>query len=980
MSAGRDDAVAIVGMALRFPGAADPETYWKNLAAGSDSIRRGSGPHAAGEIAAYGAIDGTDLFDPERFGLSRRAAALMDPQHRLFLLCALEALERSALDAGRFAGAIGVFGGAGRNDYAVALRRSGVDTSDVLFELGNEKDYFATTVSHRLGLSGPGLTVQSACSTSLLAVHLAVRALRAGDCDAALAGGAAASWPPPSSYPLSEAGIASADGICRPFDERASGIVPGDGVAAVVLMRLRDALERRHLIHAIVRGTAANNDGYKASFSNVSRTAQAQVMRDALRDAGVQPAEVSYVEGHGSATRIGDAVECEAMLDAYASGRRDPLRIGSVKSNHGHLREAAGAAGLIKTVLMLRHRTLAPTLHFECGIRELRGPSGMLQVQQQTEEWSAPGGTRYAAVSSFGRGGTNVQVILEEPPARTPCSAGSWSAVPLSTSSAVAFPALLEKAAGAVASSDHSLSEIAATFQEGRPSLAYRRVVVCRDAEDFARKEAALPAPVTALLDPSVAFVFPGAGDHYADMASGLYEAVGCFRAHADAALDALAREGGVDVRSALFSARPPGAVEDGRIDIAAMLRRSRQRRVVESVVDVHAGLFVVEYALARLLIDRRVRPSLLIGHSLGEIVAATIGGIFSLDDAARFVCARARLITQLPAGAMLALPLPEDEVRSLLRGDLRVAAINAPSRTVVTGSVPDVESLAAELASRQIAAFRLPIDRACHHEAMLDLGARLEAELAHATLRPPAIPLISNVTGQPLEASRATDPGYWSEHLFRPVRFAEGAAHLREIGIVVECGPPTLASSIAELNPGTETVSMLRPTFLNKADVAHWLEALGSLWSQGVEVEWPEEAGARGSHLAELPGSPLELRPFGLPVAHVVPAPGPCEVFLHMPPRTARDARSADEPPSTPDEWRVAEAFRRVLGVSVVGRRDDFFKMGGDSLAAAQLVGVLTRAFGEPLVAEQIFAGRTVSGIAHAVRQGGAFAKGSAS
>jgi len=978
MSVRREDAVAIVGMALRFPGASDPETYWEKLVAGSDSIRRGSGPHAAGEIAAYGAIDGADLFDPERFGLSRRATALMDPQHRLFLLCALEALERSALDAGRFAGDIGVFGGAGRNDYAVALRRNGIDTSDVLFELGNEKDYFATTVSHRLGLRGPGLTVQSACSTSLLAVHLAVRALRAGDCDAALAGGAAASWPPPSSYRLSEAGIASADGICRPFDERASGIVPGDGVAAVVLMRLRDALDRRHPIHAIVRGTAANNDGYKASFSNVSRTAQAQVMSNALRDAGVHPAEVSYVEAHGSATRIGDAVECEAMLDAYASGRPDPLRIGSVKSNLGHLREAAGAAGLIKTVLMLRHRLLAPTLHFECGIRELRGSSGTLHVQQQTEEWSAPGGTRYAAVSSFGRGGTNVHVVLEEPPERTPCRAGGWSAVPLSSSSAAVFPTLLERVAGAVASSDHSLSEIAATFQEGRPSLPYRRVVVCRDSQDFTRKGLALPAPVAAMQNPSVAFVFPGAGDHYAGMASGLYEATDCFRAHADAALDALAHEGGVDVRSALF-ARPPGGVEDGRIDIAAMLRRTRQRRVIESVVDVHAGLFVVEYALARLLIDHRVRPSLLIGHSLGEIVAATISGVFSLADAARFVCARARLITQLPAGAMLALPLPEAETRSLLRGDLRVAAINAPSRTVVTGSVTDVESLAAELASRQIAAFRLPIDRACHHEAMLDLSARLEAEISKATLRPPEIPLISNVTGQPLEASRATDPGYWAEHLFRPVRFAEGAAHLREIGIVVECGPPTLASSLAELFPGTETVSMLRPTFLNKADVAHWLEALGSLWTQGVEVEWPEEAGARDSHLAELPGSPLELRPFGLPAAEMVPAPGPSEVFLHMPPRTACDARSAGDPPATPDERQVAEAFRRVLGVSAVGRGDDFFKLGGDSLAAAQLVGVLKRAFGKPLVAEEIFAGRTVSGIAHAARQGGTLVKGNA-
>ncbi|HEX4964285.1 MAG TPA: amino acid adenylation domain-containing protein, partial [Thermoanaerobaculia bacterium] len=694
---GGQEGIAIVGLAGRFPGSADVEELWSNLRTGKECIRfftdeelaaEGVPPEALADpayVKAHGALDGIDLFDASFFDFTPREAEMTDPQHRLFLEQAYHALENAGYDPARYPGAIGVYAGVSANLYVLrnvlatpgALRDGGANQA----MLGGEKDFLATRLSYKLNLRGPSFTVQTACSTSLVATHLACRALLGRECDMALAGGVSAAVPQVAGYFYQEGGINSPDGHCRAFDAAAQGTVGGSGVGVVVLKRLSDALAAGDTIHAVIRGTAINNDGsQKVGYTAPGVDGQAAVIAAAQALAGVSPDEIGYVEAHGTGTPLGDPIEIAALTRVFraGTGRRGFCALGSVKTNLGHLDAAAGIAGLIKTSLVLKREEIPPSLHFREPNPRIDFASSPFFVNAELRPWPAGGEPRRAAVSSFGIGGTNAHAVLEEAPA--PATSGESRPLQLLVLSARSGEAL-EKATANLAAylAEHPgapLADAAFTLQVGRRALAHRRVLVARDAADAAAAlagrdpERLLTRTAEGGRRP-VVFLFPGQGAQYAGMGRELYEREPDYRAALDACAEILAsRLGGLDLRRALHP--EPGDAEAGR-------------RLQETGL-AQPALFAVEYALARLWMRWGVEPAALLGHSLGEYVAACLAGVFALEDALRLVAARGRLMQARPAGAMLAVPLSEAALTPRLTPALALAAVNGPALCVVSG------------------------------------------------------------------------------------------------------------------------------------------------------------------------------------------------------------------------------------------------------------------------------------------------------
>ncbi|HYX24301.1 MAG TPA: type I polyketide synthase, partial [Thermoanaerobaculia bacterium] len=691
--------VAIIGMAVRFPGAASLERFWENLRDGVESVSffgdeellaAGVDPALLRDpayVRARAVVDGVEDFDAAFFGFTPREAAVMDPQHRLLLECAWEALEDAGYDPERAGGRTAVYAGSGTSSYLFANL---LPNAPLLAAVGplqamllNDRDFLATRLSYKLGLKGPSLLVQTACSTGLAAVHVASQGLLSGESDLALAGAVSIALPAKEGYLYEEGGIASPDGHCRAFDAAAGGSVVGNGAGVVVLKRLADALADGDRVYAVIRGSAVNNDGAaRVGFTAPSVEGQAEVITESLLMAGVEPASIAYVEGHGSGTALGDPIEVTALVQAFAAaGGTDACALGSVKSNVGHLNTAAGLAGLVKAVLALQHATIPPSLHFarpnpQCDF-------GPFHVPTRALPWPAERSPRRAAVSSFGLGGTNVHAVLEEAPAAEPSGPSRpWQLLTVSARTETALDAACRRLADRLESEDLNLADVAFTLQRGRKAFAKRRAVVCRDR---AEAVAALRAGRGARggfegSERPVVFLFPGLGDHAVGMGRGLYESEPVFAAEVDRCAAILAPHLGVDLRDVLFAEPGPRPASDLRTLLrrnAAPLDEAGQR--LARTEYAQPAVFVVEYALARLLLSWGVRPQAMIGYSLGEYVAAALAGVLSLEDALALVAGRAKLIQELPAGAMLAVPLPESEVGPLLNEDLSLAATNGP-------------------------------------------------------------------------------------------------------------------------------------------------------------------------------------------------------------------------------------------------------------------------------------------------------------
>jgi phthiocerol/phenolphthiocerol synthesis type-I polyketide synthase E len=841
-------------MAGRFPGAGDLAELWENLRRGVESISRftpeemraaGADPALLADprwVPAGGVLADADRFDAPFFHFTPREAELLDPQHRLFLECAWGALEDAGCDPGRFPGAIGVFGGASLNTYLLHnLLPAGESIGNPQVAIAGDKDFLTTRVSYKLNLTGPSLDVQTACSTSLVAVVLAVQSLLNYQCDLALAGGVSAREPQRAGYLHQEQGILSPDGHCRPFDAAARGTVAGNGVGIVALKRLEDALAAGDPIRAVIRGAAVNNDGAaKVGFTAPGVAGQAEVVAMALAIAGVEPGEIGFLEAHGTATPMGDPIEVRALEQAFRGAPRGGCVLGSIKSNLGHLDAAAGIAGLIKAVLALQHREIPPTLHFARPNPEIDLETGPFRVNAALEPWRSET-PRRAGVSSFGIGGTNAHVVLEEAPPREEPEAPGAAAEPELLLLSARTAEVLETAAGRLgrhleAHPEIPLADVALTLRLGRKAMAARRFVVAASVEEAA---AALAGPSRIATPPAdereVVFLFPGQGAQHAGMAAGLYEREPAYRAAIDACAEVLAPLG-VDLKRLLAG----GDLTE--TDAA------------------QPALFAFEYALAQSWISWGVKPAAVLGHSLGEVVAACVAGVFSLPAALRLVVRRGRLMQETAEGAMLAVPLGEAEIGEWLGSDVELAAVNAPDRCVLSGPVEAVERLRQTLAARGIEGWLLPVRRAFHSRSLEPVLDAFVDEVRLARPRQPEIPWLSNLTGGWMDAERAVDPAFWGESLRRPVRFSPALAELLRDPrrVLLEVGPGRTLAGLVRRHGG-EAVSSLPHPESPGSPREGLLTALGELWLAGVEVDWNALGGS--GRRVPLPTYPFERR-----------------------------------------------------------------------------------------------------------------------
>ncbi len=863
--------IAIIGMAGRFPGAQDVEQLWQNLLDGVEAVSFFTDEELIAEssvspallaepnyVRAGVVLEDPDLFDAAFFDLSPREAEILDPQHRLLLECAWQALERAG-----YAGTdrtVGVFAGASQSSYALNNLLPNPElvaaVGGFALNLASEKDFLASRLSYKLNLEGPSSTVQTACSTSLVALHFACRSLLDGDCELALAGGVSVRALQKIGYLYQQGGINSSDGHCRAFDARADGAIGGQGVGMVVLKRLEDALADGDHVHAVVKGTAVNNDGsLRAGFTAPRRDGQAKVILAAQERAQVDPEAIGYVETHGTATSLGDPIEVAALTKAFRqkTEKRGFCALGSIKTNIGHLDAAAGVAGLIKATLVVERGEIPPSLHFERPNPQIDFASSPFFVASQRCAWRPDGMPRRAGVSAFGMGGTNAHVILEEAPPAAPAGPSRpWQVLSFSARTPAALERMTDElSAHLTAHPEKDLADIAFTLRVGRRAFRHRRALVAATAAEAAEALAVRdPRRVwTTEQEPGgrpVAFLLPGVGDHYAGMAAGLYHAEPVFRQEIDRCAELLLPELGIDLRQILFAESETEGERKG-LDLRAMLRPGapaagplHQTRIAQPAV------FAVGYALARLWMSWGVQPQALLGYSLGEYTAACLAGVLSLADALALVARRAQLIDELPPGAMLAVPLSEEETMRRLAPGLAIAAVNAPSVCVVSGPLEAVAALEERLEREGLLCRRIPTSHAFHSPMMEPAADAFRELLRTVELRAPEIPYPSNVTGTWARASEVTDPEYWVRHLCRTVRFADGVAELwREPGrVLLEAGPGPALGSLALQHPASAEASRpvalpsLRHEHDRQDDQAFLLKTLGQLWLAGVEMD----------------------------------------------------------------------------------------------------------------------------------------------
>jgi acyl transferase domain-containing protein/thioesterase domain-containing protein/acyl carrier protein len=868
-------SIAVIGMSGRFPGAPSVATFWQNIREGRETIRCFTETEllAAGErpellrdpayVKACGYLDDIDKFDAAFFGISPRDAAVFDPQHRLFLECASEAFEDAGYVGAKISGPVAVFAASGASEYFTynlvtneeVLRSIG---AWLLRHTGNDPNFLATRVSYELDLGGPSMNVQTACSSSIVAVHLACQSLLNGECDVALAG-ASTVYPEQLGYVYRQGEILSPDGHCRPFDAQAGGTVMASAVGCVILKRLSDAVRDGDCIRAVIRGSALNNDGSdKVGYLAPSVGGQARVIAEAIDLAGVAPEDISYIEAHGTGTLIGDPIEIAALVQAFGPEvQEQSCAIGSVKSNIGHAGEAAGMCSLIKVICALEHRELPPSLHFQTPNPQADLSNSPFFVNASLRPWLvAPGKKRIAGVTGLGAGGTNAHIILEEAPSRSSPARRDPEAQLLLLSSRSS--AALEAASGNLARHlrahpEQPLDQVAFTLMAGREAFEFRRALVATDAVSAAAQlEAADAQRVStgrAVREPiSTVFLFPGGGAQYAGMGADLYAKEPVYREAVDACLSVVQPLLRVDLRRLLF---PPGD---------ELAESSKQ---LESPSLALPALFAVEYALAMLLQSWGVVPAALIGHSAGEYAAACISGVFTMPEAISLVALRGMLFEKLPRGAMLSVALPEEQVRTRLGSELSLAAVNGPSLCVASGPLNAIAQLESQLAADEIEHARIHIDVAAHSSMLEPILSEFERFCRPIALQKPKIPVVSNLTGTWITDAEATDPAYWVRHLRNTVRFDQGARTLLASGsrALLEVGPGRTLASLCRQQPKKAAVVATALRHPNEAacDVTFLKEAMGRLWAAGIEIDPTRFFGRASQRRVSLPTYPFE-------------------------------------------------------------------------------------------------------------------------
>lgn len=976
--------IAIVGMACRFPGASTIEAFWHMLRDGRETIRHFSdtelqqaGVPAAllddpNTIKASGVLADIEQFDAAFFGFTPREACATDPQHRLFLECAWEALEHAGYDPSTIPGAVGIFGGAGLNSYQhhFGARRFAAAAEDYARMIGNAPDFLVTRIAYKLNLEGPAVTVQTACSTALVAIHLACQSLIGGECTMALAGGVSVRVPQITAYQYQEGSILSPDGRCRPFAADANGTVVSSGAGMVVLKRLEDAHLDGDTIYAVIKGSAINNDGSsRVGFTAPGVEGQERVIRMAHQVAEVPPDTISYIEAHGTGTVLGDPIEVAALTRAFRAGTNGTARctIGSLKSNIGHTDAAAGVAGLIKTTLALYHRIIPPGLNCSEPNPQIDLAHSPFSIQTHRTDWPTHHTPCRAGVSAFGMGGTNAHVVLEAAPEREPSAATRpWHLLLLSARTATALDtATVHLAHHLMQHRELNLADVAYTLQVGRRALPQRRMLVCQDRTDALPaletrdpKRMISAAPRSDM--PSVVFLFSGQGAQYIDMARDLYATEPLFREQVDACADILVPHLGRDIRDVIYP------------DAANAAEAATQ---LQQTALTQPALFVIEYALAQLWMAWGVQPRAMVGHSIGEYVAACLAGVFSLETALALVAARGQLMQTMPPGAMLAVPLPPDKLHPLLRERLSLAAVNAPAMCVVAGEPADIDTLQQQLTGQGIECRRLNTSHAFHSTMMAPIVEPFTRRVAAVERHPPRLAYLSNVTGTWITSEEATAPDYWARHLRQTVQFAENVRHLvHESGhILLEVGPGHTLSKLIQQHPASTreqiVLSSLRHPREQQSDVAFLLTTLGKLWLNGVKIDWSRFAAHERRMRVPLPTYPFERQRYWIdaPPEDNAPAASPESMMEND------DAKAGAAPPAphaasaaqTPTEQQLMHIWQQLLGYANLDRHDHFFDLGGDSLLALQLIARIRTTSGVELPPQQVMQTPTIAELA---------------
>ena len=880
------DGVAIIGMAGRFPGARDVAEFWRNQLAGIESISHFRvedleipNPAETAKDTTYvrarSILEDADQFDPEFFGIYPREAELMDPQQRLFLEVCWQAFEDAGYDPGTYPGSVGVYAGSSTSTYFLSqictkpgfIDRftGGYQVGNYPEMMGNNLDFLATRVSYKLNLRGPAFTMQAGCSTSLLAVTQGCQSLLTYQSDMALAGGSSITFPQKRGSYYQEGGMVSPDGHCRTFDANAQGTVFGSGVAVVLLKRLEDAVRDGDQIYAVIRGFAANNDGSaKVGYTAPSVEGQARAIALAQEAAGVNPETIGYIEAHGTGTPLGDPIELAALTQAFRAhtDKKHFCAVGTAKTNVGHLDIAAGVTGLIHASHIVRHAVFPPTLYFEKPNPKFDLDGSPFYVNAKATEWNATAMPRRAGVSAFGVGGTNAHVVLEQAPERESSHSGRpVQLLPLSARSEGALDRATENLAEHLrANPSLDLADVAWTLQAGRRAFPCRRAVIARDVTDAIsaltqRDRKRVQSRLKPAENNDVHFLFPGQGSQHANMAREIYETEPVFRSAVDQCAEILRPHLGADLLTLLYP--PNGASEEAK------------RRVTDTII-AQPAIFTIEYALAQLWMSWGIRPAAMLGHSIGEFVAACLAGVFSVEDALALVAARGRMMQDVPAGGMLSVRLPESELRSRINGTISLAAVNAPSLCVVAGPFNALEEFERKLSAEGIACRRLVTSHAFHSAMMDPIIEPFTARVSQVRLNPPQIPYVSGVTGAWITERETTDPAYWARHFRQAVQFSAGVTELRKkAGMLLEVGPGNVLTTLSRQHTGGSSdqvvVASLSDGFAGEGDAASLMNAVGSLWLGGAQPTWKALHAEEQRQRVSLPTYPFERKRYWL-------------------------------------------------------------------------------------------------------------------
>lgn len=980
--------IAVIGMSGRFPGAKNLEIYWDNIKNGVESIsfftdeeliEEGIDPQLVQNpdyVKAKGYLEDIEDFDPAFFGYSPKEAQMMDPQFRLLHECTWEALEDAGYNPTSYKGLIGLYAGAAFNASWLGRVYSNANIAQMgslETAILNLRDYLTTQISYKLNLKGPSFTLQTACSTSLVAIHLACQGLLSGECSIALAGGVSINLPQKTGYLYQDGMINSPDGYCRPFDARAKGTVFSDGVGMVALKTLEDALADGDHIYAVIKGTAINNDGAdKVGYTAPSVKGQITAIRAALRVAEIEPESISYIETHGTGTTLGDPIEIEALKKAFNTDRKSYCPIGSVKGNIGHLNVASGVAGFIKTVLALQHRQIPPSLHYENPNPKIDFEDTPFYVNTQLTEWKNEDAPLRAGVSSFGLGGTNAHVILEEAPLQSKRSDSKEDKlILLSARTPNSLERVTANLAAYLHSSEVNLDDVAYTLQVGRKAFPYRRMAVSSDLRQACELLSSPQTTITGLAqqeNPPVLFMFSGQGSQYVNMGLGLYREEPVFRREVDACLEMIHGQVDFDLKEILYPTQETSGME----------KRINQTEVVQPLI------FIFEYALAKLLMEWGIKPQGVIGHSIGEYVAACLSGVMSLKDALMLVIWRGRIMQKLPAGSMLSVPLSEEEIRPLLHDRLSLAAMNGPALSVVAGEDETIQAFADQLQQKGIECRKLHTSHAFHSWMVEPVLQEYREKVSRVKLNQPGIPYISNVLGG-WAKEEVTNPDYWVNHLRMPVRFSEGLGELVQgvEGILVEVGPGNVLTTLARLHPAQQNTllitNLVRHPHEEISDRAYLLNRIGQLWIAGVEPNWAVFNANRPVQRIPLPTYPFERRRYWLePIkgsgflketaALIEESEEPQENIAQL---YARPALSSQyEAPANHIEECLVKIWQQLFGIEQVGVRDDFYELGGHSLKATALTSQIHKELNVEVSLKDIFKRPTIKQLAEYIAQ----------